>query len=243
MTMKGTNMEFSAIEQRLLDEGVAQIGYADLHGVVPKRYTHLPYGISLVWRLCDGILDEVAANLAPSFTYFQHYRAVNAALDSKNLWLAAMIERHGYHAMPIGASQSVHDMGPYSGAFQHKTVAVRAGLGWIGKSALFISPQFGPRVRLASLLTDMPLPTPRQEALTLNSSCGSCHICADRCPAHAITGAAYQDGMERSSLFDAKACSEHMKKAYQNIGRGAVCGICVSVCPYGKPKPKMDLDL
>ena len=42
--------------------------------------------------------------------------------------------------------------------FPHKTAATRAGLGWIGKTALFVSPEFGPAVRLATVFTDLELP-------------------------------------------------------------------------------------
>lgn len=224
--------DFSQLQGHLWEDGIAQIGFSDLHGVLPERYAHLPYGVTLVFRLCSGVVDEVKTLERPTFTYFQHYRAVNAALDNAALRTAVFLERNGYRAMPIPASQSVHDMGPYSGAFQHKTAAVRAGLGWIGKSALFVSPQFGPRVRLCTVLTDCPLPDARAEEPV--SRCGDCIRCVDSCPAHAITGREYCAGMKRSEIFDPEACSRHMKQAYMQIGRGAVCGICAAVCPFGK---------
>lgn len=92
----------------------------------------LPYGVTLVFRLCSGVVDEVEVRSKPTFTYFQHYRAVNAALDKAALQTAVFLERSGFRAMPIPASQSVHDMGPYSGAFQHKNSgsASRAWLDW-----------------------------------------------------------------------------------------------------------------
>ena len=224
-------MDWKKIEEELQEKGLGRLGFADLHAIVPKRYAHLPYGVSLVWKLCDGVVDEIKELARPSFTYFQQYRAINAALDQMSLWLATKIEREGYKALPIGASQSVHDAGEYAGAFQHKTVAVHAGLGWIGKSALFVSKEYGPRVRLATVLTDLALPVP--ETIDLQSRCGNCDLCVEACPAKAITGKLYQAGATRETIFDPKACSEHMKKAYASIGRGAVCGICMAVCPYG----------
>lgn len=216
---------------RLQEDGVAAVGFAKLEGLLPPRYAHLPYGVSLVWRLSHAILDEVAKRRAPTFTYFQHYRAVNAALDGFALRLSAWIEREGFLALPVAASQSVHDAGPYAGAFPHKTVAVQAGLGWIGKNALFISPKFGPRVRLASVLTDMPLPV---SAPRMESRCGACRLCVESCPAGALTGAPYLPGDPRETVLNPEACSHHMKQSYQDIGRGAVCGVCVSVCPFGR---------
>ncbi len=226
-------MNWEAITSRLAEDGIAAVGFAPLQGLLPPRYSHLPYGVSLVWRLSDAVLDEVCEAESPSFSYFQHYRAVNAALDNAALWLCARLEREGCRALPIAASQSVHDNGPYAGAFPHKTVAVQAGLGWIGKNALFVSPRFGPRVRLATVLTDMPLPAP---APSVPNGCGGCDRCVTHCPAGALTGQTYLPGSRREDLLDPKKCSEHMKSAYQNIGRGAVCGVCVSVCPYGRNK-------
>ena len=222
------------LEQHLLSEGIAQVGYSKPGDTLPERYRHLPYAITLVYKLSDAVIDEILTQAEPprpTFSYFQHYRAVNAFLDSKTLWITAMLERLGALALPVAASQSVKDMGPYSGVFPHKTAAVLAGLGWVGKSALFVSPQFGPRVRLATVLTDYPLPLSDHKDLP---GCGACMRCVKACPASAITGKPYTPGCSRSNLFDPQACSEHMKHAYQQIGRGAVCGICMAVCPFGR---------
>lgn len=229
-------MDFQKLEQELYDEGVAAIGYADVSGDVAERYRAFPRAVVLVWRLCDGVFDEVADMRTPTFSYFQHYRAVNAALDRLTLRIATLLERDGYRAMPVAASQSVHDNGPYAGIFPHKTAAVRAGLGWIGKNALFVSPEFGPRVRLATVLTDHPLAAERVRKEMSVSRCGGCTRCRDACPANAITGNPFGAGSVREDLLDPAACSNYMKKAYQQIGRGAVCGICASVCPYGQRK-------
>ena len=75
-------IDFLPLEKRLWEDGIAQIGFSDLHGLLPERYAHLPYGVTLVFRLCSGVLDEVKTRFEPTFTYFQHYRAVNAALDN-----------------------------------------------------------------------------------------------------------------------------------------------------------------
>ena len=39
---------------------------------------------------------------------------------------------------------------------------------------------------------------------------------------------------DREEMFDAQKCSEYMKRKFQHIGRGAVCGICMEVCPHKK---------
>lgn len=229
-------MDHKALMEQLIAEGISQVGFCSLEGCLPDRYRHFTHAVVLVYRLLDGVMDEVEQSKTATFTYFHHYRTVNSFLDRCALWTATMLERAGYHALPVGASQSVHDSSAYSGTFQHKTAAVQAGLGWIGKSALFVSPLYGPRVRLVTILTDMPLPKlPHPELKGRKNGCGDCRLCAEKCPAMAIRGNAYVPGVtHREDIFDPKACSEYMKETYKMIGRGSVCGICVSVCPYGR---------
>jgi epoxyqueuosine reductase QueG len=117
------------------------------------------------------------------------------------------------------------------GRYSHKKAAVLAGLGTVGKSALFLHRTYGPRVRLGTLFTDCPLPV--TEALP-DSPCGGCSLCADACPAKAIKGGDWQPGTPREALIDAACCNDYMRAHFMNIGRGAVCGICVKVCPMGR---------
>ncbi|MGN1097891.1 MAG: 4Fe-4S double cluster binding domain-containing protein [Clostridia bacterium] len=186
----------------------------------------LNYAVTIVVRLSDAVVDEIDG--APTKTYFHHYRTVNAYIDRVEEKIVLMLMNNGYRAAAVPASQSVEG---YAGRFSHKKCAVKAGLGSIGKSALFLSNEFGPRVRLGTVFTNAPLPAEEHEYKDL---CGSCDICARNCEALAIRGVNYVPGMERSEIFDARACSEYMKKEFQNIGRGAVCGVCMRVCPKGK---------
>mgnify|MGYP002287175547 FL=1 len=139
------------------------------------------------------------------------------------------LDRAGYQYITVAASQSMNQKGwNYQGRFSHKQAACAAGLGVIGKSSLFLHHRFGPRVRLATLFTDCPFPV--ENALPA-SLCGSCRKCVDSCPSGAILGPEWVPGMPRKLLFDPEKCSQHMKRQYQHIGRGAVCGICMRVCP------------
>jgi len=116
------------------------------------------------------------------------------------------------------------------GLVSHKAVACLAGLGGIGQNALLVTEQYGPAVRLSTVLTDMPL----AEQAAGKNPCTNCGACVRACPSGALMGRAYVPGLAREELVDAKKCSMHMKRAYQDIGRGAVCGVCVAVCPVGR---------
>ncbi len=210
------------IRKLMEDELISEVGFSYIDNT-PFEGLHI--AVSLVVRLSDAVVDEIEEE--PTKTYFHHYRTVNAYIDRAAEKLVLLLNRNGYRAAAVPASQSV---GEYAGRFSHKKCAVKAGLGSIGKSALFLSYKYGPRVRLGTVFTNAPIDTESHEYRDL---CGDCKICAESCRAMAIRGINYVPGMERSEIFDAHACSEFMKKEFQSIGRGAVCGVCMRVCPRG----------
>ena len=216
------------LEKILKEAGADLVGFSSLGENRSPEHPEYGYAVTIVRKLSRAVIKTI--NGAPTMEYFQHYRATNARLDSIALDAVSFIENAGYLALPVAASQSTPDKkDEYRGIFPHKTGAVLSGLGFIGKNGLLIT-EYGSAVRLASVLTNMPLSAQKEIKPCL---CGDCQICKNACPAGAITGELYVNGAERSTIFDAKKCSEHMK-TYKNIGRGAVCGICISVCPYNK---------
>lgn len=213
-----------------LEMGAGRVGFADLTGLPKKERLGFDRAVSVMIPLSKGILGQMETE--PTITYFSHYRAVNRLIDQITLRILLIIEGQGYKAFAVPASQSLPGKAdPYRGIFQNKTAAVLSGEGWIGKSALFVHPEYGPAVRLGTVLTDAPLKTPEVSPV---SRCGSCNACQKACPAMAIEGETWEPGMERNRLYDAHSCSEHMKNAYQHIGRGSVCGLCIINCPYFK---------
>jgi len=226
--MRGAALEFiNEIEMKLKELGALMIGYSNVSDKLPERLKELKYAITIGIRLSDFIIDEITDK--PTFTYFHHYRTVNALIDQITLRGLLMIQERGYKVLAVPASQTVNDLADkYSGIFPHKTAAVKAGLGWIGKNGLFISSQYGSRVRLGTILTDMEVPCSN---LVIASRCGDCNICVKSCPAMALIGNSWSEGCDRSEIVDAKACSDYMNSKFKHIGRGSVCGICVKVCP------------
>ena len=206
----------------LKDRFVSDIGFAKC---TDTPFEGLQNAVSMVFRLSDAVVNQI--DTAPTHTYFHHYRTMNAYMDSIMNQLVMALQERGYNAAAIPASQSIEGL---SGLFSHKKAAVRAGLGYIGKSCLFISRKFGPRVRLATVFTDAPLETVCMEQKSL---CGDCDICSKACKAMAIKNVNFEGGMTREDIYDAKACSDYMKDKFKHIGRGAVCGICMRVCPKG----------
>lgn len=221
------NQDF--LKEIVLEQGGALVGFCDLGESPVKGQENLHYAISVAVKLSDAVLKTIED--APSFAYFQHYRTANSLLDSISFKVCEKLEESGYNAFPIAASQSLGKGNPYRGIFSHKTVAVLSGLGFVGKSGLFLTEKYGSKVRLATVLTDFPLKAERE---IIENGCGECTVCMKACPAGAIYGTLPTTDGERN--FDAEKCSKYMKEKFQEIGRGSVCGICIKVCPKNRLK-------
>jgi len=222
-----------------LIDGVLSAGGVDLWGVAANSpplplAPLLPAAVSLAMRIDPHSLDRLEQG--DPRAYRAEYRRLNQALDEASAALTAALLAAGAAAEPLPAT--VYTEWPTSGdwlaagVFAHKTAATRAGLGWIGKTALFVSPELGPRVRLATVFTDLPL-TP---AVPIDEgSCGTCTTCILACPVHAGRDVSWHAGMPREQLFDAAACERHMDRV-DPTGHGT-CGLCVAACPFGRPGP------
>ncbi len=206
----------------ILSKGVCDVGFSEIED---SDTGGLKYAISIVVPLSDAIINEI--DDAPTATYFNHYRSVNALIDRTLLDIGLFLQSKGYNYITVAASQSMPGT-PYNGRYSHKKAARLAGLGDIGKNSLFIHRKYGTRVRLGTIFTDCPL---QGEGEMKERLCLGCDRCVNSCPSGAISGKMYEVGIEREEIFNAKACSEYMKKQFQHIGRGAVCGICMKVCP------------
>jgi epoxyqueuosine reductase len=182
----------------------------------------LPRAIVIVRRLRPAALEGLANG--PTAAYRDEYRMLNRSLDEATALLADILEAHGHKALRISATSAQATAA--EPLFSHKAAATQAGLGWIGKTALFLSEEFGPAVRLATVFTDLGL-TPGRPVV--EGRCGACRACIDACPAQAGRDVQWKAGAPRDELFDAFACEDHLDRAGSPEG---ICGICVAVCPY-----------
>lgn len=191
-----------------------------------------PRAVSIGIALPHAIVDQLPnrAERAVSMHYRQHaYDVVNQRLDQTTSRMAARLQRAGYRTLPIPASQTV-DTARLRGAFSNKLAASLSGLGWIGRSCLLVTPQAGPRVRWASVLTRAPLePT----GAPMQPGCGDCRACVDACPAKAFTGRLFSADEPRELRFDVFKCKAYLDETEKTRGL-SVCGMCLYACPHGK---------
>jgi epoxyqueuosine reductase len=205
--------------------GVADITQLKAEFIFPSEVIRdLNFGIALGFPLQSQVLAEISEH--PTLLYFNHYRQVNNFLDQSALKLAACIQEQGYKVMPIPASQVI-DWQNQKGHVSHKKIAAVAGLGWIGRNNLLITPQYGAQVRLVTILTDMLLATDKP----LADNCGTCQACIATCPAKAIK--------ETPQDFDHQSCFAQLKEFQRKkYVPQYICGICVKACPGSKEQRK-----
>jgi|UniRef100_A0A7V3PTN9 epoxyqueuosine reductase len=203
--------------------GVALFGIAEISKIktddllLPKEIiSRLPYAISLALPLSKPVLDLLTDH--PDLLYEHHYRQLNFALDRIALDITLYLQNNGYAALPIPASQVI-DWENQRGHLSHKRIAIGAGLGWLGRNNLLVTPEYGAQVRLVTILTDLEL----EPGTPLNQDCGQCRRCLDVCPANAIR--------EKPEEFDHYACFEKLKEFQrQRYVHQFICGLCVRAC-------------
>ena len=201
-----------------------------------ERAARYPRSVVMGIRLQDSLVDLLPDRDAEGAILYRHnsYDVVNANLDQIALRIANLLQHEGFGAFPVPASKRTSDE-HISGIFSQKLGAHMAGLGWIGKSCLLVTPDHGPRVRWVNFLTDAPL-TPT--STPMEPRCGTCTACVDICPVHTFTGRMFSPDEPREARFDAAACDRYFKQIEKELGFGGVCGLCLWACPHGQKKGK-----
>jgi epoxyqueuosine reductase len=140
----------------------------------------------------DRLADEIA-----EFLKGKSYRAYSQSENNLSV---------------TGNFDYVHKRSP----LPHKIIAGLAGLGWIGKNNLMVTPQYGSAICMCSVLTDAPLQTVLLQPL--ESRCGDCTICVDICQVQALTGTPWNITTSREEIVDVHKCTTCLK--------------CLVFCPW-----------
>ena len=120
-------------------------------------------------------------------------------------------------------------------------IAIDAGLGELARNGLLITPAFGPRVRLAKVLTDLPLVADRPIEFGVWDFCLKCEKCADKCPSGSIAHGSPTDTPNNISNregvlrwpINAETCLAFW------AANGSDCANCIRTCPFNKPPGRL----
>jgi epoxyqueuosine reductase len=193
--------------------GIAEIG-ADAvleGGAVPYKYA-----ICIGVPMNREIMVTAPSPRAGTEVMRTYRRGAKAAVR-----LAERIRAMGWPAKAFGETKTTDLL--------HIPVALRAGLGQLGKHGSMISREFGSNFRLVAVATDLPLATDAPVDIGVDDLCASCRRCTLDCPAGAIG--------------DTKQLVRGVEKWYVDFDRCAPyfaetggCAICIEACPWSEPE-------
>jgi epoxyqueuosine reductase QueG len=212
----------SQLKTRLFQAGATLVGFADIRDLAIAGF---PRAVALA----IAYHPEVVACLDTKVDRFERH------LSETRERMKVLLEECGHFLQEQGFRTRVPEISRtlpgLVSEFSHKTAATKAGLGWIGKNALLVNPEYGCGFRLASVLTDAGFTTGVPVA---ESRCGECRCCQGACPHGAIRGVLWHPGIARDDLLDAHCCHVKREEAIPRLGYKHPCGLCIQACPFAK---------
>jgi len=202
------------IREELLSSGASVVGVASLRGVLHDDIAHLDTAISIG---VDKNLNEDTISLLVSL--------------QKKAVRTLRREGYRYFSIPPDSDRIKNKfVSSLFSFFPHKMAATSAGIGWIGKNGLLINAEYGPRLSLATVITDAPLQVSSPIEF---SHCGECSLCVEFCPSGSLTGNHWSRIEPFTELIKLDRCNTHKSKSRTLNGKPN-CGLCINICPYGR---------
>lgn len=219
MVYKTNHMD--ELKKYLLECGASKVGYANVRGLA-SDFVDLPNGISLVLKLPKEAMEYLKDD--DFISYWKCFHIKVAELKSIALKGEKHIKNLGYDAFALTMERNECDMEKLLSILPYKTIATKSGIGWIGRSALLVTPEYGSAIALCTILTDMPL---EFDTPITDSECDECTNCQDACPVDAINPQKWNARLNREDIIDIEACSEYIIDQYKN---GLGCTKCMLEC-------------
>ncbi len=195
---------------------------AALVGITELQDHHFYEGYDVPYRYAISVavpMDRDIMLTTPSEQSEHEIINIYSEVGQVAVKLAKRIRAFGYEARAVSSIDAA------SAEVLHVPIAISAGLGQLGKHSSMITKEHGSNVRLATVLTNLPLVADTFEDIGVDDFCASCQVCMTNCPPHAI--------------FDVKQTVRGEERWYVNFDRCVPyfsehggCGICIEVCPW-----------
>jgi len=195
--------------------GIGKIGYTNItpNLVYQDSSVLFPNVIVLIYEMNKDLIQK-----APSFDTFKMIMGTYKELNQHTNLLANFLRRKNYAAQA----------GPALGGVSNYVVMAKiANLGWVGKHGLLITPEFGPRIRLSVIFTNIQnLPKSKDSSHSwIESFCKKCGECVNTCPGDAILNKPIINKKTQFTHIDNNECYPHF---YNQYG----CSVCIKNCPF-----------
>ncbi|NLL94491.1 MAG: epoxyqueuosine reductase [Thermoplasmatales archaeon] len=223
---------YRKIEKVAQETGAGLVGFADMSPLkgMPagdESFFKLPFAVTFAVEIPK---DAARASLKkPSEEMRSAYKMCNKTLKGIGEKVSQILAEEGYKARYVDPAQRV-DPENLLGPISQKAIAMEAGIGWIGRSGLLLTDKYGPRQRMAAVLTDMPV---TRKAPKVENKCGDCMECVDKCALKILKACDYEGFPAcRDEVIDWEKCGKYETRL---IGDGSkpekACGRCIAVCP------------
>lgn len=186
--------------------------------------------VSIAYKLNYASIQNLPTTRS---AYMLEHDYANKHLDRASQRLARFLEGQGFDAVAFDAGAGFyHEAGKapkrFAADFSHKHAATACGLGKFGLNNLVLSPRWGPRMRLVSVVTDAQLeydrPFEGNPCLTTE-----CEKCIEICPVHALDDWRGKYDPETGWGMDKRRCYDYIFTTL----KGQRCGLCIKACPVG----------
>lgn len=197
-------MELNKVwEQRIKEKGTDFVYFVDISMLPAEVIEGYTCAILFGKALSKEYINAIRAGQPPKT---KEVGNVERKMDVLSEKVAEWLEAEGY--------KSIAKL--KTGRLPHKTVALRAGLGFIGKNNLLVTTEYGCALMLGKVLTTAPFVTLSE--IPREPQCGDCSICVDVCPTKALLGTTWSITTTRDEIITRKLC--------------ALCVKCMAWCPY-----------
>lgn len=204
------------VKQHARQLGASTVGITRLPKDAQYQNCDKPYqfAISVAYPMNYEIMDKYVTQEEGGLETLNTYTAITDIV----IKLAAHIRQLGWPARAYCES----------GDLLQIPIAIEAGVGEMGKHGSLITKESGSNIRLAAVLTDLPLAVDKPVDIGVEDLCRTCRRCTSDCPADAITDTKQLVRGVEKWYVDFDKCVPYFSKA---LG----CGICIQVCPWSKP--------
>lgn len=196
--------------------GITSVGFTK----VPARWVFKDKAVLFANAIVTTMeMDPVRIATAPSREAGQAVHEIYCYQGLAMIKGARFLRRRGYAA---------HAGHPLMGMVLYPPLAQSAGLGQLGVNGLLITPEHGPRVRLAAIFTDienLPFNEQPNRHEWLLDFCAGCQVCVKKCPGQAIFSEPRVEANGRMTCVDNERCFPYFMKTHG-------CSVCIKICPF-----------